>query len=75
MPVAHRPDQQRIIPERSVSGYRERGWTIEGEKPPEETPEPPVKSAAKADWAAYADTQGIDTTGMTKAEIIAATEE
>jgi hypothetical protein len=30
----------------------------------------PAKSASKADWEAYAATQGIDTDGLTKDEII-----
>lgn len=32
----------------------------------------PAKSSTKAEWEAYAATQGVDTDGMTKDEIIAA---
>lgn len=30
----------------------------------------PAESASKAEWSAYAESQGVDTDGMTKAEII-----
>lgn len=37
----------------------------------DEQAEQPAKSAPKADWEAYAASQGVDTDGMTKDEIIA----
>lgn len=33
--------------------------------------EEPAESAPKADWVAYAEQEGVDTDGLTKAEIIA----
>lgn len=42
--------QQRIVPDRSVDAYRDRGWTGAT------TADPPNVSDKKADWVAYAKT-------------------
>lgn len=66
MPRMTRPGYQRLVPDHSVPGYLERGWT------PGEGPGMPAESDRKAAWETYARSQGVDPSGMTKAEIIEA---
>ncbi len=66
MPLITASDgRQRVVPDRSVPGYRERGWDVAGTDT-----EPPSKSDSKSDWLDYAKTQGYDESeGFTKDEL------
>ena len=64
MPLVRRQDQQRIVPDHAVSSYRADGWN-DGSGP-----SLPAESERKDVWESYARSQGVDPSGMTKAELI-----
>ncbi len=67
MPLIFSSDgRQRIVPDRSVPSYQERGWDVAGDDT-----EPPAESDLKAEWVDYAKTRGYDESeGLTKGELI-----
>lgn len=74
MATIYHPDLDRAVdvPDRHVAIWEQRGWRQAPAEVPE-GPTPPAKSASKADWVAYAVSQGLspeNADGATKDELI-----
>jgi len=71
------PDRDPVeVPDRHVALWAERGWleVDEDQAPADSGPQPPSSSASKADWVAYAVSQGVseeNAKGATKDELVA----
>ena len=60
----------RDVEARRVSVFLARGWQV-APKPAVPVADRPSQADPKADWIAYAKSAGVDTDGLTKAELVA----